>query len=69
MRPDANDTGRPAGGGASLAARGARFFLVAAILWKFGPPMRGFIEKNLALLSTLFFLLLLGGFLVIKYLA
>jgi membrane protein YqaA with SNARE-associated domain len=54
---------------ASLAARGARFFLVAAILWKFGPPMRGFIEKNLALLSTLFFLLLLGGFLVIKYLA
>ncbi len=53
---------------ASLLSRGARFFLLAAILWRYGAPMRVFIEKNLPLLSTLFFLLLFGGFLAIKYL-
>lgn len=53
---------------ASVLARGARFFLVAALLWKFGPPMRGFIERNLSLLTVMFFLLLVGGFVVAKYL-
>ena len=53
---------------ASVLARGARFFLVAALLWKFGPPIRVFIEKNLPILATLFFIFLLGGFLALKYL-
>lgn len=52
---------------ASIAGRAARFFLVAALLWKFGAPVRAFIEKYLGLLTLIFFLLLIGGFLVIKY--
>jgi len=54
---------------ASAISRTARFFLVAAILWKFGAPIRGFIERYLGLLTTLFFVLLLGGFLIIRFLA
>ncbi len=53
---------------ASVVARAARFFLVAALLWKFGPPVRAFIEKRLGLMATLFLALLLGGFVVAKYL-
>jgi len=53
---------------ASVVARAARFFLVAALLWKFGPPVRAFIEKRLGLMATLFVVLLLGGFVVAKYL-
>ncbi len=53
---------------ASVIARGLRFFLVAALLWKFGPPVRDFIEKRLGLMFTVFILLLAGGFYVVKYL-
>ncbi len=52
---------------ASLLSRGARFFLVAALLWYYGPPIRAFVENNLAKLAALFFVLLLGGFLLIKF--
>lgn len=55
-------------GAASLLSRGAIFFLMAALLKYFGPPMRVFIEKRLGLLSTIGFLLLLGGFVGLKYL-
>ena len=54
--------------GASVLSRGARFFFLAALLWWFGPPVRRFLEANLALLTTLFFVLLLGGFLAIRFL-
>lgn len=53
---------------ASALSRSARFFLVAALLWKFGVPIRNFIEKRLGLLTLLFFAMLLGGFLALKYL-
>ncbi len=53
---------------ASVLSRGGRFFLVAALLWRFGPPLRTVIEKHLGLLTTLFFALLFGGFLVARYL-
>ncbi len=53
---------------ASVVARAARFFLVAALLWKFGPPVRAFIEQRLGLMATLFVALLVGGFVVAKYL-
>ena len=53
---------------ASVLSRGARFFLVAALLWWFGPAIRGFIEGNLKLVTTAFFVLLLGGFVAIRYL-
>jgi len=52
---------------ASVFARGLRFFIVAALLWKFGDPIREFIEKRLGLVFTVFVALLLGGFLVVKY--
>lgn len=53
---------------ASVVARGLRFFIVAGLLWKFGAPVRGFIEKRLGLLFTLFVVLLLGGFVLLRYL-
>ena len=52
---------------ASVVSRGLRFFIVAGLLWKFGVPIRDFIERYLGLLFTLFVVLLLGGFVLIKY--
>lgn len=53
---------------ASLVARGLRFYLVSALLYWFGPPIREFIERRLGLITLTFFILLFGGFAVIKYL-
>jgi membrane protein YqaA with SNARE-associated domain len=52
----------------SVLARGLRFFIVAGLLWKFGAPVRDFIERRLGLLFTVFIGLLLGGFLLVRYL-
>lgn len=52
----------------SLVSRGLRFFIVSWLLWRFGAPIRDFIEKNLGLLATAFFVLLLGGFVLVRYL-
>jgi membrane protein YqaA with SNARE-associated domain len=63
-------TGMPLGTfiATSILARALRFFLVAGLLWKFGEPIRDFIEKRLGLMFTLFIILLFGGFLAVKYL-
>jgi membrane protein YqaA with SNARE-associated domain len=53
---------------ASVAARGLRFYIVAALLWKFGEPIRDFIEKYLGLLFAAFCVLLAGGFVAVKFL-
>lgn len=53
---------------ASIVARGTIFFLIAGILWKFGPPVRKFIEERFALMVTLFLVLLFGGFFLVRYL-
>ena len=45
-----------------------RFFIVAALLWKFGAPIRDFIERRLGLMFILFVILLAGGFYVVKFL-
>ena len=52
----------------SVLARGLRFFIVAALLWKFGAPIKDFIEKQLGLMFTLFIILLFGGFFALKFL-
>ncbi|MEM7239217.1 MAG: YqaA family protein [Pseudomonadota bacterium] len=52
---------------ASIIGRGIQFFAVAALLWKFGPPIRTFVEKRLGFFATLFVVLLIGGFLAVKY--
>ncbi len=51
---------------ASLLSRAARFFLVAAFIHHFGPAIRTFIERYFNLLTILFMVLLLGGFLLLK---
>lgn len=51
----------------SIIARGFRFFLVAWLLWKWGAPMKIWIEKNLGWLSVVCFLLLIGGFFLLKW--
>jgi membrane protein YqaA with SNARE-associated domain len=53
---------------ASIATRGARFFLVAWLLRRYGEPMRGFIERRLTLVTTLAVLGVVGGFLALKLL-
>lgn len=51
----------------SILARGLRFFIVAALLWKFGAPIRDFIEKRLGLMFTLFVIVLFAGFFAVRY--
>jgi membrane protein YqaA with SNARE-associated domain len=52
---------------ASVVARAMRFYLVAGLLYWFGPPIRGFIETRLKLVTTVFVVLLVGGFVAVKY--
>lgn len=52
----------------SIAARALRFFVVAALLRTFGAPIREFIERYLGLVFTAFVVLLVGGFVLLKYL-
>jgi membrane protein YqaA with SNARE-associated domain len=52
---------------ASVVSRGGRFFIVAALLYAFGPPIRDFIEKRLGLMTVLFTILLVGGFIAVKF--
>ena len=51
----------------SVVARAAIFFIMAALLWKLGPPIREFVEKRLGLMFALFCLLLFGGFAAVKF--
>ena len=53
--------------GASLVTRGARFFVVAALLRRFGDPVRVFIERRLTLVTTLVAAGIVGGFLILRY--
>lgn len=50
---------------ASIVSRGLRFFLIAGLIWKFGAPIKTFIEKYFNLLAILFTVLLIGGFFLI----
>jgi membrane protein YqaA with SNARE-associated domain len=50
----------------SVAVRALRFFLVAWLLWQFGTPVRDFIEKRLGLVTTIFAVGLIGGFVLVK---
>lgn len=52
----------------SIVGRAGRFFVVAGLLWKFGPPIRDFIEERLGLVFTLFMAALIGGFAAVRYL-
>ncbi len=52
---------------ASVIGRSARFFVVAGLIWKFGPAIKNFIDRYFNLLSYIFIILLAGGFVLIKY--
>ena len=52
---------------ASIIGRSARFFVVAGLIWKFGPTIKSFIDKYFNILCLAFMVLLIGGFVLIKY--
>ena len=52
---------------ASAVGRSGRFFLVSGLIYAFGPPIRRFIDRYFNLSCLAFAILLIGGFLVIKY--
>jgi membrane protein YqaA with SNARE-associated domain len=53
---------------ASLLGRAGRFFIVAGALKVFGKKIEDVIEKYFNILSLLFLILLVGGFLAVKFL-
>jgi membrane protein YqaA with SNARE-associated domain len=53
---------------ASAISRSLRFFLVGWLIYRFGPAMRDFIEKYFNILTLIFMVLLIGGFVVIRHL-
>ncbi len=52
---------------ASAISRSARFFLVGWLIYAFGPEIKLFIDRYFNLLAIVFVVLLIGGFIVIKY--
>jgi membrane protein YqaA with SNARE-associated domain len=52
---------------ASAVSRSARFFLVAGLIYLYGDPIREFIDQYFDILSVLFFVLLILGFIVIRW--
>lgn len=54
--------------GASLLGRSGRFFLVAGAIYFFGPPVKRLIDKYLEIFTIVFMVLLIGSFVLLKYL-
>ena len=52
---------------ASILSRGARFFILSALIYRFGPSIKVFIDKYFNILAIGFVLLLGLGFAVMKY--
>lgn len=52
----------------SILARAGRFFLVGALLYYYGEPVKAFIERRLGLVTLIFFAVLAGGFYAVRYL-
>lgn len=51
----------------SSIGRAARFFLVGGLIYVYGPQIKVFIEKYFDKLSIAFLILLVGGFIAIKF--
>jgi membrane protein YqaA with SNARE-associated domain len=54
---------------ASLLSRAFQFMLVGVLFWKFGAPIKSFIDTYLAWVSAGFILLVVGGFVAFSVLA
>lgn len=50
----------------STVSRGLRFFIVAALIYFFGPPIKQFIDKYFNLITIGFVVVLVGGFLLVR---
>jgi len=53
---------------ASIVGRAARFYLVSGFIYRFGQPIVRFIDRYFNLLTVVFAILLVGGFVLVKYL-
>lgn len=53
---------------ACIVTRGARFFIVAALIKKFGPQIQPVIEKRLALFTVILVAVIVAGFVALKFL-
>jgi membrane protein YqaA with SNARE-associated domain len=53
---------------ASLCGRAARFFLVSGLIWRYGAPIKTFLDKYLGIVTFVGAAMLIGGFAVVKYL-
>jgi len=54
---------------ASVISRSARFFVVGGLIYYFGPKIQGFINKYFDILAVVFTILLIAGFVIIKYIS
>ena len=52
---------------ASVISRGLRFFLIGWLIWRFGAPIKSFIDRYFNLLAIAFTVLLIGSFVLIGY--
>lgn len=52
---------------ASVIGRSARFFLVGTLIYFFGPKIKDFIDKYFNILTLVVFVLVIGGFIILKY--
>lgn len=53
---------------ASIVSRSARFFLVGALIYIFGPTIQSFIDRYFDILAVAFTVLLIAGFVIFKFL-
>ncbi len=51
----------------SLISRGLRFYVIAFLLWRYGSPIRTFVESNLKVVATIFMVTLFAGFMILRY--
>lgn len=51
----------------SVVTRGLRFFLVAGLLYVYGEPIRGFIERRLETVALATLAVIVSGFVIVKY--
>ena len=52
----------------SLVARATIFFVIATLLWKYGLPIRNFIEKRLGIMFMIFCAIFIIGITLVKFL-
>ncbi len=52
---------------ASLLSRGLRFYIVAGLLWQFGPAARAFVERRLGLAALLALAVVIAAVLALRF--